>query len=191
MEIYRVSTSKTSPQIFPAPDPDAFFSALPSALSGKAVEKLECEGFQFELPRAEPAGFYRLSDRFLVFDRSIYLSEVGRLLGFAGEVIETTVFGLPDPVFFLDVTAQYNCLDVQRTEFFDRHGSKMGVDTGMGVKTPAFYPKLIGDSSIFRIPQKRASILVATSDVESSDDFYQVFSASGLSGLNFELIWRD
>jgi hypothetical protein len=191
MQVYHVTTSQSLPQIFPAPDPDGFFAALPSAPSGEPVTALECEGFQFEVPQSEPAGFYRLSNRFLVFDRAIYMSDIGRLLDYAGNAIETQIFGLPESVFFLDVTAEYNCIDIRKSEFFDRRGSVVGTDTGMGVKSASFFTKLIGDSSIFRIPQKRSSLFTVSADSESPDDFYHVYHSLELTGLNFDLIWKD
>jgi hypothetical protein len=148
--------------------------------------------FQKADPSLSAQGFYHLSDSVLVFNRHVYMEEMGRLLDFSGNVFPTKITDSGEEVFFLNVTAKYNCLDYEHTLFHAPNGrEEIGVDHKMGIKTPAFLPDLIGDSLIFKLPQMSYAIFVASNDYRTDDDFHQLYAESGMNELVFEQAWSN
>lgn len=63
---------------------------------------------------------------------------------------------------------------------------------GYGMAKFAFFPELIGDSPIFRMPQTKDRLYVATDGSGDANDFYTLYQASGFKGLQFKEVWtRD
>lgn len=188
MKIFRISHTSDAPPIYPVPDPDKFAAEVLGHLS-ELEESASIPGFQMADPAMSGSGFFNLSNRALVFSKEVYLGEMGRSLGFSGNVHPTSLVDTGEQLFFLNVTAMYNCLDIAKTTFFKSRGEEIGVDHGMGIKEPAFFPKLIGDSLIFRIPQMKSAIFVASDGSGFEEDFYSIYQSSGALGLAFKEVW--
>jgi len=155
-------------------------------------ENAQMPKFQLAVAEAINQPFYLIDNSVLVFSKDVYLGPLGRILSFAGNVFETTLNDTGEELFFLNVTAMYNCIDHASTVYNAPPPLRQerGVDHQMGIKTPAFFPGLVGDSSLFRIPQhKRSAIYVASRGHEDSDDFYHVYQQLGLKNLEFRQVW--
>ncbi len=147
--------------------------------------------FQLADPARQSKGFYRVGNGVLAFTKDVYLGPLGESLSFAGHVHETTLNDTGEEIFLLNVTAVYNCIDQANTIFNGPQGQERGADHQMGIKDPAFFPNLIGDSSIFKIPQQvRSTIYVASRGHEDTDDFYYMYQQVGMTGLEFQQVWN-
>ena len=187
-KIFLVSHTVEAPAVVATPDPDAFFKSIMRDLS-ILDENAPMPPFQLTDPSKRGDGFFNISNKVLLFDKSIYLGELGRSLGFSGNVHDSILNDTSEEIFLLNVTAVYNCLNLAETVFKSSNGEEMGVDHGMGIKKLVFFPKLIGDSYIFRIPQRKSAIFVATDGSGTQEDFYTLYQASGIRGLAFEEVW--
>lgn len=190
MKIFRVTHSAEAPEIYSVPDPDRFAREVLFNLS-ELSEASDVGRFQLSDPARGGADFYKLAESVLVFSRKVYRSECGQNLDFCGNVHESNLADLSgEEILFLNVKASYNCLDLAHTVFFAAGGREaLGVDSGFGIKKPAFFPKLIGDSSIFKIPQMKTAIFVACDG--GGEDFYSRYRDAGLRGLSFREVWSD
>jgi hypothetical protein len=189
MKILKITHPLGTPAIHPIPDPDKFAEEIMSPRNLRALDRnTKIGAFQKADYHSSSDGFYLLSDFVLVFTRAVYDSEMGRLLDFSGNVHPCTLQDTGESLYFLNVTAVYNCLDVAETTFSTGRSQEKGVDHGLGMTAYAFFPKLIGDSKLFRIPQSLS--IFAASD-GSSDDFYGAYQNAGLGGLSFTEVWSD
>lgn len=190
MKVYQITHPVETPIVYPIPDPDKFAAEVLSVLKLPTLDPATKIGpFQKGDINSSSDGFYRLSNSVILFTQAVYDSPMSRLLDLAGNVHPTTLQDTGEKLYFLNVTAVYNCLDAAGTIFYTRMGDEKGVDHGKGVKVPAFYPKLIGDSKLFRIPQMPLTIFAASDG--GGDDFYKAYQESGLSGLKFTQVWSD
>ena len=190
MKVYQITHPVETPIVHPVPDPDKFAAEVLSVLKLPTLDPAtEIGPFQKGDINSSSDGFYRLSNSVLLFTQAAYDSEMSRLLDLAGNVHPSVLLDTGEKLYFLNVTAVYNCLDAANTVFYTRRGEEKGVDHGKGVKTPAFFPKLFGDSKLFRIPQMPLTIFAASDG--SGDDFYQAYRNSGLHGLKFTEVWSD
>ncbi len=188
MKIFRLTHTLEAPPIASTPDPDLFTREILRDLS-KLPRDASVGSFQMGDPGLQADGFYRLSNSVLVYTKEVYLSPLGYSLDYSGNVHPSKINSLNEEIFFLNVTAFYNCLDVNKTVFLKSRGEEMGVDHGCGIKAPAFFPKLIGDSKIFHVPQLRNTILVASDGSGREEDFYTLYKQSGYRGLEFIEVW--
>ena len=189
MKIYKVTHTMDAPGAYAVPDPDRFAREVLFKLS-ELKEDAEVGPFQLADHSRVGASFYKVSDGVLVFSEQVMHSEMGGMLGFSGNVHPSKLLDSGEEIFFLNVTAVYNCLNVQESYFrgLDVKEQK-GVNEGIGITRYAFFPKLIGDSSIFRIPQLTRTIFVEADG--SGGDFHALYHAAGLKGLDFEEVWSD
>lgn len=189
MKIFRLKHTFDAPAIFATPNHDDFVGEyLTYGKSLSAATRLP--SFQLGVFDAKTDGFYHLSNSVLAFDKQTLLGPMGSALNFAGDLHETKLNDTDETIFILDVSAVYNCIDRANTIYIKFRGEERGVDHEMGIKVPAFFPNLIGDSTIFKIPQQMySSIYVASRGREDSDDFYYMYQQSGLKGLEFQQVW--
>lgn len=191
IKIFKLSHTLGNPRVFATPNHesfvDEFLDKIPSIPPDVKIPK-----FQLADIEKKTQAFYLVSNSILVFSKEVYMGPLGRILSFSGDVFETTLNDTGEELFLLNVTAMYNCIDHASTIYTAPPPLKQerGVDHQMGIKVPAFFPNLIGDSSLFRIPQhKRSAIYVASRGHEDSDDFYYMYQQSGLKGLEFQQVW--
>lgn len=144
--------------------------------------------FQLTDANAKITGFFNLSNKVLVFTKDVYLGELGYSLGYSGIVCNSVLTDTGEDIFFLHVTAMYNCLNLEETIYYSPKGEEMGHDYGMGIKFPKFHANLIGDSNIFRIPQMKSSIFVKSDGLDDESDFYTKYKKLSAVGLNFKKI---
>lgn len=189
-KIFVVTHNVDAPTVAATPDPDAFFRTVMRDLSA-LDESAQIPPFQLIDPSAKGYGFYNISNKVLLFDRAVFLGPLGPSLEISGNIHPTTLNDTKDELFFLNVTAIYNCLNIAETVYHRRVGEDVGVDHGLGVKRPAFFPKLIGDSYIFRIPQMKYAVFVASDGSGSDEDFYTLYQSSENRGLIFQELWSD
>lgn len=187
-KIFLISHTIEAGHVAATPDPDIFFRTVMRDLPA-LDENAPIPSFQLLDPSKRGDGFFSISNQVLLFDKAIYLSDLGASLGFSGNVHSTILNDTKEEIFFLNVTAIYNCLNLAETVFKSPHGEEKGVDHGMGIKKLVFFPKLIGDSYIFRIPQRKSAIFVATDGSGTQEDFYTLYQASGIRGLSFDEVW--
>jgi len=191
MKILKLSHSLSCPGIFATPRNDTFVRDILGIIP-LLPKDVRMPKFQLADIETKNQAFYLLSNSVLVFNKEVYLGPLGGILSFAGDVFETTLNDTGEELFLLNVTSMYNCIDHANTIYNAPPPIKQerGVDHQMGIKVPAFFPSLIGDSSLFRIPQhKRSAIYVASRGHEDSDDFYYMYQQSGLKGLEFQQVW--
>lgn len=190
MKIYKIShTFRVAPSAFAVPDPDLFAREVLSKLRDL---KEDAEVGPFQLADHERAGalFYKVSDHVLLFSEQVLHSEAGVELCASGNVHPTKLLDSGEEIFFLNVTTIYNCLNAQESGFRTLDGkAEVGVDSRMGVVNHVFFPKLIGDSSIFKIPQSSRTLYAVSCG--AGDDFYTRYHEAGLTGLTFEEVWSD
>lgn len=189
MKIYKLKHTLSSPNIFATPRNDIFVAEFLSKLPDVSAD-FEIPSFQMADPAKSISGFFRIDNSILAFTRNVFFGPLGQSLGFAGHVHETTLNDTGEEIFLLNVTAMYNCIDRANTTFNGPQGPQRGVDHQMGIKEPAFFPNLIGDSSIFKIPQQaRSTIYVASRGHEDTNDFYYMYQQLGMTGLEFQQVW--
>jgi hypothetical protein len=168
-------------------------SGLLSWCPGKNLKELPRDApiprFQLGDPEHKTQGFFNVSNSVLVFNKSTLLGPLGSALERSGNIHTSRLNDTGEEIFLLNTTAVYNCLDTSQTAFRTPTGQEVGVDRGMGIEAPAFFPDLIGDSWIFRVPQMRSTILVASDGRGGADDFYTSYMESGMQELRFESIW--
>jgi hypothetical protein len=191
LKIYRLTHTLQAPQIAAVPNPERFCSEVLGNLQGLERDA-PIPRFQMLNSDLKSQGFFNISDKVLVFTREVYLGSMGSPLDFAGNVHPTKFTDTGEEVFLLNVTACYDCVDRSQTVFYAPNGQEeTGVDHGMGIKSLAFFPKLIGDSRIFRIPQIRDAIFVASDGRGDDDDFYTLYIESGMNELEFIQVWAE
>jgi hypothetical protein len=191
MKIYQLMHRAGVGSIIATPRNDHFVSEYLRKFPDLPAEAV-VPSFQLADPAKAHADFFRIDNSVLVFTKKILMSPLGQSLAYAGNIHPTTLNDTGEEIFLLNVTAEYNCLDQANTIFHTAHGDEKGVDHQMGIKTPAFFTTMIGDSSLFRLPQKRRSaIYVASRGHESSDDFYHTFHQLGLTSIEFRQVWDD
>ncbi|WP_395747191.1 hypothetical protein [Prosthecobacter sp.] len=191
MKIFKMSHTLGWPRVFATPSHELFVEEFLDQIP--AVSR-DAKVPAFQLADIEKKGlpFYQISPSILCFNKTVYLGPLGRILSFCGDVFETRLNDTGEEIFLLNVTAMYNCIDHANTIYNARPPLRQerGVDHQMGIKVPAFFPGLIGDSSVFRIPQhQQSAIYVASRGHEDSDDFYYMYQQSGLKGLEFRQVW--
>ena len=184
MRIFIVSHNVEAPAVAATPDPEGFFKSFMRDLSA-LDNKVQIPHFQLLDPLAKRYGFFNISNKVLLFDQATLLGALGRCLEFSGDLYPTILNDTNEELYLLNVTASYNCLNLAETVFYSPTGEEVGVDHGLGIKQPKFFPKMIGDSYIFRIPQMRSAIFVASDGSGYEEDFYTLYQTSGIRGLSF------
>jgi hypothetical protein len=189
MNVYQVYHTEEAPRIYATPNHDQFAANVLLDLT-RLAEDAKIPAFQKANPELSCKGFFHLSNSVLVFTKATYASRVGPSLDLAGRVYVSKITDTAEQVYFLNVTAFYNCLDRAQTVFYSPSGEETGVDHQMGIKSPAFFTNLIGDSLIFKIPQMPSVIFAASDGTGTENDFYTLYRESALEGLRFKLVWN-
>ena len=104
------------------------------------------------------------------------------MLSFSGNIHPTKLVDTGEDIFFLNVTAIYDCLNVEES-------TACGSDEYGALEKYVFFPELIGESRIFKIPQLRKGIFVRADG--AGDDFHALYHAAGLKGVDFVEVWSD
>jgi hypothetical protein len=190
MNIYRLFHTTQAPRIAATPNHDKFASEILGNLTNLPIEAA-MPPFQLEDPALVSQGFFHLSNSVLVFTKPIYLGLMGSVLNRAGDVHPSKLNDTGEEIFLLNVLASYNCVDRSRSVFYTPTGEELATDHGMGIKKPAFFPNLIGDSWIFKIPQMQSVVFVASDGSGGADDFYSLYNESGMQELRFDLVWTE
>ncbi|RYD83888.1 MAG: hypothetical protein EOP84_07020 [Verrucomicrobiaceae bacterium] len=188
MKIFKISHSSDAPGVHAVPDPGKFVKEVLFKLRQVGPDA-EIGPFQLAEHDKVRAPFYKVSDSVLLFSEQVLLSPLGSILGFSGNVHFTSLLDSGEPLFFLNVTALYNCLNAPKTLFRGLDGDQLGVDSQMGVSKYSFFSNLIGDSEVFKIPQVIGAIFFAC---RSEDRCFQtLYGETGFKGLTFEQVWED
>lgn len=88
----------------------------------------------------------------------------------------------------LNVTACFNVLDEERTEWIIGEKSKSRI----GIKKYAFHPHRFAQIPLFKIPETcRGEILALEGMTDEEDEFKRRVERLGLTGLTFQEIWSD
>ena len=191
MTIYQIFHTLQAPKIAATPNHDKFAEEVLLNLP-RLEREAPVPPFQLGDPNLVSQGFFHVSNSVLVFTKKIFMGPMGYALGMAGNVHETKLNDTGEEIFFLNVTASYNCLDRSKTVFYTPgRGEEVGVDHGKGVKKPAFFPNLIGDSWIFKLPQKNHAIFVASDGSGEDEDFYTLYKETGMQELRFDVVWEE
>jgi len=174
MAIIYLIDSKNSKRILPYPNPDQFASVFISQFRGEPIEKWEGEKeFRLESLKGGPTDFLYLNERTLAFTEEVLMSDFGDLLCRAGELLDGRLVDSQEPIYVINITAVYNCTKIDET------------DLASDPKRIIFQPGLIGDSSLFKIPQAGELLLTISGEGSEFEDFYLQYIESGFKGLNF------
>lgn len=191
IKIFQIRHHFDCPSVIPIPDPDQFASEVLDNLENLSP-MAEIPEFQLADPSVVNRGFFKLSNRVLVFSKDTYSHDMGAALDYCGNVHKTKIVDTGEDLFFLNITARYNCIDIKNTMFYSTgRAGELGVDHGLGIKSFAFHPKLIGDSSIFRISHSRGSVFTVHDEDGNKEDFYSCYQNSEAYGLKFDLVWES
>lgn len=89
-------------------------------------------------------------------------------------------------LFIINVTACINSMDLENSTYVQPEDGRI-----RSITKYAFHRRFT-DSSIFKIPQTSKWETLCYSGVKSpNDEFYSAYTASGLTGLSFELLFED
>ena len=127
--------------------------------------------------------FYLCSTGFVTDSKAT--EELRDLLEMAGELLPLRYKN--EDYTLLNVTECMDCLDHERTEW------ELARTTGAKIRIirHMFKPNRLPESSIFKIPQRLATIYVAEGRFDPEDEFKARVEKSGLKGLLFEEVWRQ
>jgi hypothetical protein len=135
-------------------------------------------------PTLKKGNFSHLCSGAFVTD-SAATEELRDLLEMAGELLPLHYKN--EDYALLNVTECMDCLDHDRTEW------ELGKTTGAKIRIirHVFRPNRLPESSIFKIPERLATIYVAEGRFDPEDEFKSRVEKSQLQGLLFEEVWRD
>jgi hypothetical protein len=88
--------------------------------------------------------------------------------------------------YLLNVLECANCLDHDKTEWYVDKISGNRV----AIKNLVFLPHHIPESTIFKIPEKPASIYTVEGIKDPEDEFKYLVELNMLEGIRFKLVWE-
>lgn len=135
-------------------------------------------------PTLAKGNFFHLTSGALVIDGTA-TEALRDVLEMAGELLPLKYKG--EDYTLLNITECMDCLDHERTEWV------LGKTTGakIDIKRHVFNPDRMSESSIFKIPQRLATMYVVAGRVDPEDEFKFRVEQNHLKGLLFEEVWRD
>ncbi len=187
-KILRIFPSAEAPCIVPLPEAAAEMQAIMQNL--RTLDRdARIPHFQLVDPTNKlGCGFFNFCNGVLVFNQSVWDSELHTSLGYSGSVHSTILKDTGEEIYFLNVTGMENCLNFADTVYrTPTGGEEKGVNHNLGVIKPAFYPKSIG-KNVFHVCQIPGEIFAASDEAEG-DDFYFEYQQSDFRGLQFEELW--
>ena len=137
--------------------------------------------------KEKPGNFYSLGINSLLFDQKA-LEALKPSIELAGQLFPVSVEQL-GTLTYCHLREMCDCLDEEK--------SKGPIHPATGTASPlkkfVFYPsKVHSQSGLFRIPQGLSAKIFAVTDIPSrNDDFYSLYQAAGLTGLEFRKVWSD
>ena len=182
MKIYRILCDVKFQQLFPEEE-DFFrkydFNGTPLGECWKPPK------FYINDPLLEIGDFLHITPSVLCFREKVFHSEIGSLLGAAGEILEITIEGESETLYILNPLIRYNCLNHEKLEYQNPFAKVFPM-----ISKFAFYSSRIGDSSIFKLPDSPS---VPTLCFQSSDyeNFYDLYHENSIRGLEFKEIWSE
>ncbi len=190
VRIFEIGYTDKAPPIAATPNNDQFWREIMRDLDTLPADATIPPFQLIRAPFTTAKGFFNLPSKALVFTERVLSSSLGEFLEYSGNIHKTQLNDTGEEIFFLNITACYNCMDRNNTTFNAPNGEELGVDHEMGIRKPAFFPNLIDESLIFKIPNMSHLILVASDDTGHSQDFYRAYQESGLEELKFNLVWE-
>lgn len=187
MKIFELGYTPFAPIILATPSHDQFCGEVIGNIK-TFPETGIIPPMQLRDPEQKAQGFFSLSDSLIAFNQDAFNGPLGYSLGMAGNIHKTVLNDTGEALYVLNVTAIYNCLDRSKTVFYKRRGEELGVDHKLGIKSPAFFSDLIGDSWIFKIPQRMHAIYIASDGRGLTEDFYTLYQQSGMQELKFKQV---
>jgi hypothetical protein len=135
-------------------------------------------------PRLKRGAFLHLCSGAFVTDKNA-TEKLRDLLEMAGELLPIDYQN--ERYSLLNVTECMDCLNHECTEWV------LGKSTGakIDIKRYAFKADRMPESSIFKIPNRLASIYVTEGRYDPEDEFKARVEQINLNGLLFEEVWRD
>ena len=113
----------------------------------------------------------------------------GGAMEMSGEFLPIRVEGEGGKYWIYNITNTINVVDEEGSEW-----QKLGPEPkDRMLKKPAFIPTRFGEETIFKIPQDRGARMYCVEFTGDPDDgeFKAVVEHSGLTGLEFTLVWTD
>ena len=182
MKIYRISCDVNFQQLFPVEE--GFFRN--NEFNGNPLkESWKSPKFYINDPLLERGDFFHITPSILCFSEKVFHSEIGNILGGAGEILEANIEGESKAVYILNPLIRYNCLDHDQLEYQNPFSKVFPL-----ISKFAFHSRRIGDSSIFKLPDSPSvpTLCFQSSDYES---FYDLYHKSSMRGLEFKEIWSE
>jgi len=188
MKIYQIKNDYQYWTLLPTTG-TAFFADREMFKTRPMREKWTCPSIYVEDPlRTVRGDFMSLgcAGTFL-FDQTVRDHGLDAILEEGGEVLPAKLDGHDAPIFFFNALACYNCLDHANCRPVLQPG-KAAVE----VETLAFHPSRIGDSNIFKVPERFWNeIFVLSGRDAPGDEFYAEYHRLNLKGLEFKEVWND
>jgi hypothetical protein len=137
-------------------------------------------------PTIEPTNFISMGVvNALIFDQTVYDSELYPMLERAGEILPIT---LKDKTYYvLNITEVINVLDTQKTVW------KIQDDGSKGdISNYYFLKRRFTNSSLFKIPETHTTEIFTYQDsVMLEEDFYSVYQKLNYTGLVFHEVFSE
>ena len=159
-----------------------FFKGVPYGRSWRAPT------FFIEKPLIPKPNFFNIGPTAFVCDEKAR-ELAAEPLEMSGEFLPIKVEGEKRRYWIYNCTNCINVVDVKKSKW-----TKLGPkpDDRM-MERPAFYASRFGEESIFKIPEDRATLVYCAEFTGDPDngEFKAVVEHSGLTGIEFKLIWTD
>jgi len=113
----------------------------------------------------------------------------GEAMEMSGEFLPIRVEGVAGEHWIYNITNTINVVDEQKSDW-----QRLGPGPGdRMLRKPAFISARFGDETIFKMPQDRGARTYCVEFTGDPDDgeFKAVVEHSGLTGLEFTLVWTD
>jgi len=136
-------------------------------------------------PKTPKKNFYTGINGALVFDQSVYDSELLTILEIAGEILPLNM-ETGEKLYLLNILDCINVLD------HDRSIRELYSDGTKGrVLQYAFHEDYLSESSLFKIPETSKVEILTYSGVKgnSLDEFYTLYKELGFTGLVFKELY--
>lgn len=147
----------------------------------------KCPTFVIEKPLVPRPNFFNTCLAFACDERARTLA--GEPMEMSGEFLPIKVEGEKGEYWIFNCTNCVNVVDAKRSQW-----QKLGPGPqDRMLKKPSFIASRFGEETLFKIPEDRGTRLYCAEFTGDPDDgeFKAVVENHGLTGLSFELVWKD
>lgn len=178
-------------------DPHRFQQIVPVAKKKNTIKKMVFDGesiagvledvdWHFVGKTKEKGDFYSFENgSCLVFNESVYESDLLSILEMSGEIFPINVEG--QILYLLNILAYVNMLLSKKTQWnYNQDRSRKSI------RRYVFGAHRVDEFSVFKIPETSSFEVLAYSGVKDpEDEFKWLYERLGFTGLVFEELWKD